>query len=243
MIASSIYITLMCFFISPLLAEILKLPTRRVVIESDAIPIRRQSNGAMKTKAAIIIPVTLLVIIILLFFDTQIWMAARDLVTPNLYKFTDLLTNWGLSLFYFIFAVLVVYPFIKKNRKLIDLCVSYLLTQLIFSFAVVRILKIVLGRARPGHGAEFTFFSTHFRYNSFPSGHSADAFVSGVFLYYLLKHSKYSGCRFFPLIYAFSIALSRVFISSHYPSDVAAGMAIGIMGAWVFVSRLSNKQY
>ena len=115
---------------------------------------------------------------------------------------------------------------------------AYVKAQLIFAFVLVRILKIVLGRARPGHGAEFTFFSFAFRYNSFPSGHSADAFVSGVFLYYLLKNSKYSACRFLPLIYAFLIAVSRVFISSHYPSDVAAGMVIGILGAWFFISRL-----
>ncbi|MBW2489525.1 MAG: phosphatase PAP2 family protein, partial [Deltaproteobacteria bacterium] len=43
---------------------------------------------------------------------------------------------------------------------------------------------------------------------------------------------------FLPLIFAFLIALSRVFVSAHYPSDVAAGMAIGILGAWFFVSRL-----
>ena len=161
----------------------------------------------------------------------------------DFYYPTDLLTNWGLFLFYFIFAGLLIFALVRRNRSLINLCGAYLLAQLVFSLGVVRLLKIVLGRARPGHGSEFTFFSTHFRYNSFPSGHSADAFVSGVFLYYLLKHSKYSGCRFFPLIYALLIALSRVFISSHYPSDVAAGMAIGIMGAWFFISRLSYEKY
>jgi membrane-associated phospholipid phosphatase len=204
---------------------------------------RRENRAAVKRKAAILIPVILFSIIVLIFFDTRIWLAARDLTGPDFYYITDLLTNWGLSVFYSIFAILFVYAFIKKNRKLINLSVAYLLTQLVFSLGVVRILKIVLGRARPGHGSEFTFFSTHFRYNSFPSGHSADAFVSGVFLYYLLKHSKYPGCRFLPLIYAFLIAISRVFISSHYPSDVAAGMAIGILGAWFFISRLSHEQH
>ncbi len=146
-------------------------------------------------------------------------------------------------LFYTIFLALFVYSFAKKNRKLANFCLAYLKVQLIFSFAAVRFLKIVLGRARPGHGADFTFFSFNYRYNAFPSGHSADAFVSGVFLYYLLKQSKYAGCRFLPLIYAFFIAVSRVFVSAHYPSDVAAGMFIGVLGAWFFVSRLSNGQH
>ncbi len=105
---------------------------------------------------------------------------------------------------------------------------------------VVRLLKFVLGRGRPGYGPGFTFFETSFKYNAFPSGHSADAFVSGVFLFYLLNQSKYAGYRFLPLIYAFLIAISRVFVSSHYPSDVAAGMAIGILGAWFSISRCQH---
>ena len=204
---------------------------------------QKETVVSMRMKLSIFSLLAILIIIFLLFFDTRMWLAARNLIGADLYYFTDLLTNWGLSVFYSIFAVLLVYAFIKKNRKLVNLCVAYLLTQLVFSLGVVRLLKIVLGRARPGHGSEFTFFSTHFRYNSFPSGHSADAFVSGVFLYYLLKYSKYPGCRFLPLIYAFLIALSRVFISSHYPSDVAAGMAIGIVGAWFFISRATDQPH
>jgi undecaprenyl-diphosphatase len=110
-------------------------------------------------------------------------------------------------------------------------------TQLIISLVLVWLLKVILGRPRPGNGFEFSFFATSYKYNAFPSGHSADAFVSGVFLFYLLNQSKFAGYRYLPLIYAFLIAVSRVFVSSHYPSDVAAGMAIGILGAWVFISR------
>ena len=179
-------------------------------------------------------------IIVLFFFDNPIWLAARNLVSrPLYYNITDFITDNGLFLFYAAFAMIFAYALIKKNKKLIRLLVAYFKTQLIFAFALVRIIKIIVGRTRPGHDPEFTFFSFAFRHNSFPSGHSADAFVSGVFLFYLLKNSKYSAGRYLPLIYAFLIAISRVFISSHYPSDVAAGMAIGILGAWVFIARLA----
>ena len=200
----------------------------------------RENEGVVKTKAAIFIPVILFSIILLLFFDTRLWLTARDLITPDYYFIAKLITNWGLYIFYAIFAAIFGYSFIGRNRKLSGLCLAYLKAQLIVSFAVVRMLKIVLGRARPGHGAEFTYFSLNSHYDAFPSGHSADAFVSGLFLYYLLKQSKYAGCRFLPLIYAFCIAISRVFVSAHYPSDVAGGMAIGILGAWYFISRLKE---
>jgi len=197
-------------------------------------------NHAMKKNILIFIPILLLLFVILFIFDTRLWLAARNLIPPDYYFIPKLITNWGLYLFYTIFTALFVYSFAKKNRKLTNLCLAYLKAQLIFSFAAVRFLKIVLGRARPGHGTEFTLFSLNSRYNSLPSGHAADAFVSGMFLYYLLKQSKYAGCRLLPLIYAFFIAVSRVFVSAHYPSDVAAGMFIGILGAWFFVSRLPN---
>jgi membrane-associated phospholipid phosphatase len=179
-------------------------------------------------------------IVILFILDVPIWQEARDLIPPDYDVVAKLITHWGIYVFYAIFMGLLVYSLVTKQPRLAGLCWAYLKAQLIFSFAVVRILKIVLGRARPGHGAEFTFFSLNSRFNGFPSGHSADAFVSGVFLYFLLKHSSYAGCRFLPLIYAFLIAVSRVFVSAHYPSDVAVGMIIGILGAWYFVSRLPN---
>lgn len=197
----------------------------------------------MKKKGLIFIPVVLLPFAGLFIFDTRLWLSARDLIPSDYYFIAKLITNWGLYLFYAIFLTLFVYSFAKKNRQRTNLCLAYLKAQLIVSFAVVRFLKIVLGRARPGHGTEFTFFSLNSSYNSFPSGHAADAWVSGVFLYYLLRDSKYTHYRFLPLIYAFLIAVSRVFVSAHYPSDVAAGMFIGILGAWFFVSRLSDDPY
>ena len=201
------------------------------------------SNHNAKKYLGIFLLVSLPAIAVLFFFDVRIWQAARDLLGPKAYAVTDLITTKGLYLFYAAFGALFACALIRKNKKLMGFLAAYIKAQLIFSFVLVRMLKILLGRARPEHGAEFTFFSFDFRYNSFPSGHSADAFVSGVFLYCLLKSSKYSDCRFLPLIYAFLIAISRVFISSHYPSDVAAGMLIGILGAWFFISRLRDSPY
>ena len=198
-------------------------------------------NPATKKNILIFIPILLLPVVILFFFDTRLWLTARDIVPPYYYFIAKLITNWGLYLFYAIFTALFAYSLIGKNRRLTGQCLAYLKAQLIVSFAVVRILKILLGRARPGHGADFTFFSLNSDYNAFPSGHSTDAFVSGVFLYYLIKQSKYPAWRFLPLIFAFCIAVSRVLVSAHYPSDVAGGMATGIMGALYFISR-SVKQ-
>jgi len=204
--------------------------------------IQTENKDWVKWKYAIFIFFALTSIAILFFFDTPIWQAARDLVEPDYLDIPELFTHWGLYLFYFIFAVILIYAFIKKDRNLINISLAYLKAQLVFSLIAVRLLKVFLGRARPGYGSEFTFFETSFKYNAFPSGHSADAFVSGVFLFFLLKQTRYAGSRFLPLIYAFLIAISRVFVSSHYPSDVAAGMTIGILGAWFFIPKCQHYE-
>jgi len=202
-----------------------------------------RENNTLKKYLLIFASVILPAVIVLFYFDIRIWQAARGLLNQDTYFIADLITTKGLFLFYAVFIVIFVCALLNKNKALLKLCLAYVKTQLIFSLVLVRILKIILGRARPGHGSEFTFFSWAFRYNSFPSGHAADAFVSGVFLFYLLKNSKYSVCRYLPLVYAFLIAISRVFISSHYPSDVVAGMAIGILGAWYFISRIEDQPH
>ena len=200
-----------------------------------------QNNDAKLRNYLIFIAISLLVIAILYYFDIPIWHAARDLVEPNYLDIPEWLSDWGLYIFYICFAAVLIYGFIKKKPNLINIGLAYIKTQLIFSVVVVRLLKIVIGRPRPGKGFEYKFLATSYSHNAFPSGHSADALVSGVFLFYLLNQSNYANYRFLPLIYAFLIAASRVFVSSHYPSDVAGGMAIGILGAWVFISRLPEQ--
>ena len=197
----------------------------------------------MKQKYLIFIVIGMLAILFLHLFDVPLQQAASDLIEPDYVHIPKLITNYGLYLFYLIFGGIAIYAFVRKERDLIAFCGAYIIAQLVFSLMVVRLLKFVLGRARPGWGAEFTFFATGYKYNAFPSGHAADAVVSGVFLFYLLNQSNFAGYRFLPLIYAILIAISRVLVSSHYPSDVAAGMAIGILGAWYLLSRTQSQAH
>ncbi len=193
--------------------------------------------AGLKKNLLISISTAILGVVVLFAFDTQIWVSIKDLIPPDFTHLSRVFSKYGLYLYYSVFFGLIVYAFYEKNSKLKGICWAYVKAQLIFSFGVVRCMKIFFGRARPKYGGEFTFFSLDSHYNSFPSGHSADAFVSGVFLYYLLKYSKYSKYRFLPLAYALLIAFSRVVVSAHYLSDAVAGMAIGILGAYFFLSK------
>lgn len=69
---------------------------------------------------------------------------------------------------------------------------------------------------------------------SFPSGHSASAFA---FAAGLALESPGWGAALAPV--AASVAFSRVYTGVHYPSDVAAGAALGVAAAFV-VRRLAR---
>lgn len=77
---------------------------------------------------------------------------------------------------------------------------------------------------------------------SFPSDHATAAFAIAFAVFFLTRRV---GTGF--LVGATLVALSRVFIGLHYPSDVVAGVLIGAGSAWIvvaagmpFVDRLVN---
>ncbi len=70
--------------------------------------------------------------------------------------------------------------------------------------------------------------------NSFPSGHSCCAFAFGVALYLTLPQKW---ARITAIAAAVIMALSRLYVGVHYPTDVIVGTLIGILcgmaGAWI----------
>lgn len=63
---------------------------------------------------------------------------------------------------------------------------------------------------------------------SFPSGHTCASFAAAG-VYWRMMPKKYSVPL---LILAVLIAFSRLYVGVHYPSDVLAGMLIGLSAAW-----------
>lgn len=79
---------------------------------------------------------------------------------------------------------------------------------------------------------------------SFPSGHTAAAFASSVIIYYMNKK-----LGIISYILAATIAFSRLYLFVHFPSDVLAGLIIGVViakcvikGEQAFFSKDKGKQ-
>jgi undecaprenyl-diphosphatase len=97
----------------------------------------------------------------------------------------------------------------------------------------VTIIKRVIGRARPFVVAgpdvwAYEPFNWHARYASFPSGHTTTAFAALVAIGAIFPQA-----RALMWIYAVLIALSRVIVTAHHPSDVIAGAIVGAVGAYL----------
>ncbi|HUV91615.1 MAG TPA: phosphatase PAP2 family protein [Anaerolineales bacterium] len=101
------------------------------------------------------------------------------------------------------------------------------------------ILKIIFSRPRPGVFSPLTAVHTY----SFPSGHTVAAVSLYGFIAFALWRSGHKPWAILAGGWVLLIALSRVYLGVHYPSDVLGGIAFG--GLWlllvlVYLNRIAG---
>lgn len=154
----------------------------------------------------------------------------------------DLITLFGLS--NWLFALTLIYAGWSLWRRetaerwrekiYFELQLSrafYFFVVLAVSGLAAQAFKHVFGRARPYLAEQlgafhFDPFSAKAVLASFPSGHTTSVFA--VFLALTLVWPRI-GPAF--LLIAIPVAVSRVMVGAHYPTDVLAGMALGLVSA------------
>ncbi len=109
--------------------------------------------------------------------------------------------------------------------------VGFLFTAIAVPSLFVTIVKRMIGRARPNVGGSldpflFSPFRWEAAYAGMPSGHATTAFAVLVAFGTLWPRARTA-----LLIYAVLIAISRVVVTAHYPTDVLAGALVGVVGA------------
>ncbi len=171
-------------------------------------------------------------------FDWAVFGFFEKLWNPVLNVIVTVITYMGDSgIIWIALAVCLLIP--QKTRKIgvyvaVSLAVCSLLNDVI--------LKEVIQRPRPFN---FTDWPKAFNYPnfvkkpsswSFPSGHTASSFAAAFPL--LLKSKKKYGIP--AVVLAFLIGLSRIYVHVHYPTDVLAGIAVGIIAA-VICTIITDK--
>jgi membrane-associated phospholipid phosphatase len=108
------------------------------------------------------------------------------------------------------------------------------------SGVAVTILKVLIHRPRPWSEASPANWSEYLRnsdFHSFPSGESTTTFAVAAVLAWW-----YPAWRVPLFIVAAVVAVARVLVGSHHPSDVVAGALLGIAVAQLLTRRAEKKR-
>ena len=120
----------------------------------------------------------------------------------------------------------------KRTRKagfcgLIALLINLLITNVT--------LKPLIGRIRPYEQfSDLLLLLEKQKDFSFPSGHTSSSFAAAwaIFSVHRTDVNKRTILGIVSMILAIWIAWSRLYVAVHFPTDVLAGVVIGIFSAW-----------
>jgi undecaprenyl-diphosphatase len=162
------------------------------------------------------------------------------------------MTRWGESDWILIPALAamgIAWLLSLASRDRLQLWARHLLIVSSFIFLgvglpslVATLLKRIIGRGRPEEWtieAPLSFTPLNwsaYSFQSFPSGHATTAFSLALTIAFLWPRT------FWPtLAFAAVVAVSRIVVGEHYPTDITAGAVLGSLGAFAvrnfFVSR------
>jgi membrane-associated phospholipid phosphatase len=142
-------------------------------------------------------------------------------------------------------AAALARPAVGRSANLVILSLVVRLEFVFFAIGIpgltVSIVKRLIGRVRPSDAGPFHFvpFSWRPDYAAMPSGHATAASAAALAIGAIWPRARA------PMwIYAGVIAVSRVAVHAHFPSDVIAGAFVGIFGAvvvrnWFAARRLA----
>lgn len=159
----------------------------------------------------------------------------NDFLTP-IFQF---ITRFGDGGIFWIMICVLLLLYAKTRRNVgipaaLSLALNALLTNVI--------LKNVVARVRPYDWVTNLQILTGRPHDfSFPSGHSAASFSVAMAIY-LSGHKKAGTAA---LIFASLIAVSRLYLGVHYPTDVLGGILVGSLSALAIrksMMKLQNKK-
>jgi undecaprenyl-diphosphatase len=215
----------------------------------------RRAEAARRSARHVLLATTVIgVVIIALMYMLDAneigWMPKRG--TASLWPIR-ILTDFGKSSYVLwslaglLVAVVLIAPRLRGTSRSLLLGLG---TRLQFVFFAVllpvlvgEVIKWIVGRGRPFVGGEANAFNfMHFAgteaYASFPSGHAITSFALA-----FAVSALWPQARFVMIVYAIGIALTRLVLLAHHPSDVVAGALVGVIGAmavryWFAARRL-----
>ena len=131
------------------------------------------------------------------------------------------------GIFWILLTIVLLIP--KKTRKAgLASALALIIGTLITNVAI----KNVVARVRPYEVIqELELMIEKQKDFSFPSGHTYASFASA-FAIYKCKEVFPKKWRIAAMVLATLIALSRLYVGVHYPTDVLGGLIVGLFSGW-----------
>lgn len=131
------------------------------------------------------------------------------------------------GIFWILLTIVLLIP--KKTRKAgLASALALIIGTLITNVAI----KNVVARVRPYEVIqELELMIEKQKDFSFPSGHTCESFASA-FAIYKCKEVFPKKWRIAAMVLATLIALSRLYVGVHYPTDVLGGLIVGLFSGW-----------
>jgi len=158
--------------------------------------------------------------------------------TGFLDKFFSTITD--VNKWYIAYVILIGISFFKGGQRGKIAVIGLILLIIVTDQTGYRILKELLERIRPCNALNDVITPVGCAGGfSFPSNHALNNFAAAVFLLRLFPTYKW-----FFLIVAILISISRIYLGVHYPSDVLGGALIGVAFGYLFsIAALKIDQY
>lgn len=169
-------------------------------------------------------------------FDETVRVSIHQIASPLLTRLMRLLSMLGSTVFLFGLGSAVAFVFwYLRHKRALALFLLTMAGEMILLFW----LKTSFRRARPEPFFDFPLPSSY----SFPSGHAFASFCFYGILAWLIT-ARLQNRRLkitvwtTTVILVFLIGISRIYLGVHFPSDVVAGYAVGLI--WVVTVALAD---
>lgn len=169
-------------------------------------------------------------------YDKELFLYLNNLGAPDWDSFWLFLSGtWSAVPLY----VFLLYLSLKQMGPIKTLALLVAVALLITTTdQLANFFKYGLQRLRPCYDPEINTLmrlvkSTCGGRYGFYSAHAANSFAAAFFCTYLLK-SKWNFLGIFLFAWATLVSFSRVYLGVHFPLDIAAGAAIGLILSWLF---------
>ena len=152
-------------------------------------------------------------------FDANLFFFLNNLAGQS-HIFDLLIIFFARYLGYFLTGIFLILAYRARNRRSVFL--APLVAALIARLSITELIRLFIHRPRP-----FATYQAHQLLSestwSFPSGHAAFFFALAAWFWFYDK--KWGSVFFFAAVL---MTAARMIAGVHYPSDIAAGMAIGV---------------